>query len=241
MKTNKLQRNVKIISEIHPQFMGSKNEIKRMIIQSKIGGADYVKVQLYSSKKLFGNKDREYLEISFNELKELKKFSEDQDIKIFASIFDAEKIDWCEKLDFEMYKIASRTVEDKSLCKKIISTKKKIIVSLGMYDYEKKGLPFKDKNIEYLYCISNYPTDYKKIKMPNFDKSFFSGFSDHTIGIGACLFAVSRGAEYIEKHFSNNNSMNVDTQMAHICSMNYEDLALLRRYSDNLTLLRSYI
>ena len=70
MKTNKLQRNVKIISEIHPQFMGSKNEIKRMIIQSKIGGADYVKVQLYSSKKLFGNKDREYLEISFNELKD---------------------------------------------------------------------------------------------------------------------------------------------------------------------------
>ena len=181
MKTNKLQRNVKIISEIHPQFMGSKNEIKRMIIQSKIGGADYVKVQLYSSKKLFGNKDREYLEISFNELKELKKFSEDQDIKIFASIFDAEKIDWCEKLDFEMYKIASRTVEDKSLCKKIISTKKKIIVSLGMYDYEKKGIPFKDKNIEYLYCISNYPTDYKKIKMPNFDKSFLNHSLDRDL------------------------------------------------------------
>ena len=241
MKTNKLQRNVKIISEIHPQFMGSKNEIKRMIIQSKIGGADYVKVQLYSSKKLFGNKDREYLEISFNELKELKKFSEDQDIKIFASIFDAEKIDWCEKLDFEMYKIASRTVEDKSLCKKIISTKKKIIVSLGMYDYEKKGLPFKDKNIEYLYCISNYPTDYKKIKMPNFDKSFFSGFSDHTIGIGACLFAVSRGAEYIEKHFSNNKSLGIETQMAHICSMNQNELSYLREVADSITLIKSKI
>ena len=101
MKTNKAQRSVKIISEIHPQFMGSKSELKRMIIQSKLSGADYIKVQLYSSQKLFGNKNREYIEINFNELKELKKFSDDLDIKIFASIFDEEKIEWCERLDFE--------------------------------------------------------------------------------------------------------------------------------------------
>ena len=71
-----------------------------------------------------------------------------------------------------------------------------------MYNYQKKGIPFDDKNIKYLYCVSNYPTNYNDIKMPNFDKSFFSGFSDHSVGIGACLFAVSRGAEYLEKHFS---------------------------------------
>ena len=29
MQTNKSQRNVKIISEIHPQFLGSTNEIKK--------------------------------------------------------------------------------------------------------------------------------------------------------------------------------------------------------------------
>ncbi|WP_075536191.1 N-acetylneuraminate synthase family protein [Candidatus Pelagibacter communis] len=240
MKTNQKQRNVKIISEIHPQFMGSKDEIKRMILQSKLSGADYVKVQLYNSQKLFGNKVREFLEINFNELKELKSFSDDIGVKIFASIFDEEKIEWCEKLNFELYKIASRTVLDKKLCKKIISTKKKIIVSLGMYNYQKKGIPFDDKNIKYLYCVSNYPTNYNDIKMPNFDKSFFSGFSDHSVGIGACLFAVSRGAEYLEKHFSNNKSMNVNTQMAHICSMDSNELSLLRKYSDDLTLLRSF-
>ena len=68
MKLNKNQRSLTIISEIHPQFMGSISELKRMILQSKIGGADYVKVQLYSSKKLFNNSDREYLEISRKEL-----------------------------------------------------------------------------------------------------------------------------------------------------------------------------
>ena len=60
MKTNKIQRKVKIIAEVHPQFMGSMNELERMIIQCKANGADYVKVQLYNSKKLFNNNDREF-------------------------------------------------------------------------------------------------------------------------------------------------------------------------------------
>ena len=68
MKTNKLQRDVTIISEIHPQHYGSIDEIKRMIIQSKIGGADIVKLQLYDSKKLWGDTKRSYLDITKDEL-----------------------------------------------------------------------------------------------------------------------------------------------------------------------------
>jgi len=76
--------------------------------------------------------------------------------------------------------------------------------------------------------------------MPEFNNSFFSGFSDHTVGIGASLYAVSKGAEYIEKHYSNNKSMNIDTQMAHVCSMNDQDLSKLRELSDTFTLINSY-
>ena len=46
--------------------------------------------------------------------------------------------------------------------------------------------------------------------MPDFNNSFFSGYSDHTIGISACLYAVSKGAKIIEKHFSNSKAMNID-------------------------------
>ena len=52
MKQNIKQRNIKIIAEIHPQHMGSIEEVERMILQCKIGGANYIKVQLYNSKKL---------------------------------------------------------------------------------------------------------------------------------------------------------------------------------------------
>ncbi len=236
MKLNKNQRSLTIISEIHPQFMGSISELKRMILQSKIGGADYVKVQLYSSKKLFNNSDREYLEISRKELKEIKNFSDDHGIGLTASIFDEERLEWCDELNFDFYKIASRTlVDDIGLCKKIISTKKTTIISLGMYDYS-NGKPFSEENVRYLYCVSKYPTQLFDLKMPDFKKSFFDGFSDHTIGIAACLHAVSKGAKIIEKHFSNSKNLNVTTQQAHTCSMDLQDLTLLRNLSDSITL-----
>ena len=99
--------------------------------------------------------------------------------------------------------------------------------------------PFKEKNIVYLYCVSKYPTSLTEIDMPNFENSFFKGFSDHTIGISSCIYAASRGAEYLEKHFSNNKSLNVNTQQAHVCSMDFNDLINLRHHCDSVTLLRS--
>ena len=241
MKKNKQQQNVELISELHPQHFGSMKECKRMILQSKMSGADMVKVQLYSSKELFKNEDRSYLEISFDELSELNEFSKGLDIELTASVFDLKKVDWCEKINMKTYKIASVTVKNKELCEKIISLKKRTIISLGMYDHEKLGKPFEGDNIEYLYCVSKYPTNLKEIKMPNFDdkNSIFKGYSDHTIGIATAIYAISKGALVIEKHFSNNKSLNIETQLAHVCSMNSDELENLRNIADSITLLKS--
>ena len=240
MKTNTKLRNLTIISEIHPQHYGSMSEIKRMIIQSKIGGADIVKLQLYDSKKLWGDNKRTYLDITKDELFEINEFCTFQGIELSASIFDLERVDWCSELNFNTYKIASRSVADKELCEKIISLNKRTIVSLGMYDYQKNGKPFKENsNLSYLYCVSKYPTPLYEINMPDFKNSFFSGYSDHTIGISACLFAVSKGATILEKHFSNSKAMNVETSPGHTGSMNMDDLIQIRELSDNLRLLNS--
>ena len=239
MYTNKDLRNVTIISEIHPQHYGSMNEIKRMILQSKLGGADIIKVQLYDSEKLWGDSKRKNLDISQDELSEINEFCQMHGIELSASIFDLKRVDWCEKLNFKTYKIASRSVQDKELCEKILSLNKKTIISLGMYDYEKKDLPYgKKENTYYLYCVANYPTKLEDIKMPDFDKSFFDGFSDHTVGIGACLYALSRGATIIEKHYSNNKSMNINISPGHTGSMNLNELEQIRDLSDSICLLR---
>ena len=82
-------------------------------------------------------------------------------------------------------------------------------------------------------------TNYEDIEMPNFNGSIFSGYSDHTIGLGACILAVSKGAKIIEKHYSNNKSLNTSTEMAHVCSMNQLDLSNLREICDSLSLLKA--
>lgn len=241
MFNNKTQRSVKIISELMPQNFGNFNELTRTIVQSKFSGADFVKLQLYSSEKIWNDNSRKYLEVSKTELKEIYNFCKNLDIELTASVFDEEKLDWCESLDFKTYKIASRVVrDDKKLCEKIISTSKNIYASLGFHDIA-TGAPFKNKNVKYLYCVSNYPTNLYDINMPNFDSSFMDGFSDHSIGIDACLFAISRGATVIEKHFSNNKSLGIKTDPGHAGSMNSKDLEKLRSSADSITLLRSSI
>ena len=65
------------------------------------------------------------------ELKEINTFCEDTDIELSASIFDEEKLDWCEQLNFKRYKIAIITLKDYlPLFEKIISNNKNIIASL---------------------------------------------------------------------------------------------------------------
>ena len=45
----------------------------------------------------------------------------------------------------------------------------------------------------YLYCVSKYPTMLSEIEMSNFNDSFFLGFSDHTVGVSAAIYAISKG------------------------------------------------
>ena len=232
-----LKNEIKIICELHPQFYGSMDTLKRMVLQSKIGGASYVKLQLYDTMKIHGDKKRSYIEITEKDFYEINEYCKGIGIELTASVFNEDRIDWCEKIDMKIYKIASRSVQDSNLCEKIISTKKPVIISLGMYDWEKEGIPYKSENIQYLYCISAYPTMLEKIKMPNFNESFFHGYSDHTLGINACIFAASKGAKIIEKHFSLNKSLQNSTQKAHVCSMDMNELSNLKSFCEAIQLL----
>ena len=57
------------------------------------------------------------------------------------------------------------------------------------------------------------------------------GISDHSYGIGNCLYEIARGATYVEKHFTLDKSMPGND---HTGSMNLSDLQELRRIGDDL-------
>ena len=59
-----------IISEISPQFSGKVEVAEQMILQSKLAGANAIKVQLYTETQ-FGA-ERAYLSMSYSDLERLK-------------------------------------------------------------------------------------------------------------------------------------------------------------------------
>jgi N,N'-diacetyllegionaminate synthase len=226
-----------IISEICGQWGGSIRRAEQMILQSKMGGADAVKVQLWDTHRMPGeNRDLwEYLGMTFDQFRRLKEFSDSLNIDFFASAFHDDRFEWIEKLDIKTNKIASSLVRDNpALCNKMLNTGLDTFVSLGNWD--KDVLPFDQENAKYFHCVAKYPhtLDVAIESMPEkFDRKLV-GYSDHVIGVDACIEAVRRGATIIEKHFTTDKSLQSKTEGAHTCSMNYIDLCTLRNVVDKI-------
>ena len=131
----------------------------------------------------------------------------------FSSPFDSTAVDFLETLNVPAYKIASFENTDHILIKKVIQTGKPIIMSTGVASisdiqesleiFNKYGC----KNLILLKCTSTYPASPENtnlLTIPHMAKLYDCqvGLSDHTMGIGASVAAVSFGARIIEKHFT---------------------------------------
>lgn len=229
---------VYIISELCGQWGGSVRRAEQMIMQSKIAGADAVKVQLWDTYRMPGDNRElwEYLTMSRRQFKRLYNFSKKHNIDFFASPFHNDRFDWIVKEKLKINKIASSMLEwDLELCKQMVDTGMKTYCSLGKWD--KKEFPFDNNNVLYMHCYAKYPHSYDEAleKMPKQFDDKLVGYSDHSIGIDACVEAVVRGATVLEKHFTIDHDLQCKTESAHICSMDMQQLSELRNRVDKLT------
>ena len=138
-------------------------------------------------------------------------------LKFFSSPFDETAVDFLEKLKVPFYKIASAENIHFPLLKKVVNTNKPVIISTGMINikeldevvsYVKKN---GCKNLTLLKCTTEYPASPKESNISSipFLKKRYKckvGISDHTLGIGASIAAVSQGATIIEKHLTLNRN-----------------------------------
>ena len=159
-------------------------------------------------------------ELTFEKAEKLKKYADSQNIEFFCSVFYPEGVNCLESLGVKKYKIASRTclLNDKyslETLESVARTRKPVIISMGMGGNKKRIMKIFSKNkITFCYCISEYPTPFKKINWKEAMK--YDGFSDHSIGIVApFLFGLlkkERRAKclIIEKHVKLRNSRGPD-------------------------------
>ena len=202
-----------IIAEIGLNHNGDMSLAKCLINEAKSAGADIAKFQFFDISEYFGPDFEWYEEcmaarINFQQASELKSHCDSLDIEFMASAFNLEGVKWCMDLNVKRIKIASRCIGQDDLIQSISESNKDIIVSLGFWEKDELPKISTKANLDFLYCISKYPTmpsdlDFSKIDF----LSKYSGFSDHTIGVDASLIALARGAKILEKHFTLSTTM----------------------------------
>ena len=213
-----------VVAEIASNWEGSVATAKKLIRESKKSEADAVKFQMWRASDLYvGHPDWKIIkksELTFEKAKKLKKYADSIGIEFFCSAFFPEAVDFLEKLNVKRFKVASSTCTLKDphsleTLKKIALTKKPVIISMGMGGNVSliRNIFSRNKTL-FCYCISEYPTDFKKI---NWKKALsFNGFSDHTLGINAAIiFAalkhqIKTKSCFIEKHVKLKNSKGPD-------------------------------
>lgn len=137
---------------------------------------------------------------------QLFRCARDNNIICFSTPFDDTAVDFLEKLGAPAHKVASFENIDHPLLKKIAKTGKPVIMSTGacsLADLSESVEVLKSngcKDLVLLKCTSNYPASPENSNLrtiPHLRELFNCevGLSDHTMGIGAPVAAVTLGAE----------------------------------------------
>lgn len=213
-----------IIAEIG-QNHGRDMQLAELLIEkAKEYGADLVKFQLYEHSKLY-SKDNPTPnnELTFDEAKKLFCYGKEIGIEVFFSVFDAERVKWCEELGVKRYKLA-KTLKDQDTIKAVLATGKPVIASLYIPHLWLLPAPVKT-----LLCVSKYPASIADYHLDSyFPGTHYDGMSDHTVGLDAAKIALARGAQIIEKHFCIAPKVGFEAEW----SMTPEELGELRRFAD---------
>jgi N-acetylneuraminate synthase/N,N'-diacetyllegionaminate synthase len=228
---------LEVIAEIGQNHNGDMDLARRLIHEAQAAGASVAKFQVYDARALFPQQGNEWFdyncrtELSRADVQMLAAECARVGIEFMASAFDSERVAWLNELQVPRYKIASRSVRDRALIDSCAATGRRLIVSLGMW--QEAGFPAitAPGGVDFLYCISKYPTPLPDVKLATADFRRYAGFSDHTVGIDAAMAALARGARIIEKHFTLDKAMHGPD---HACSMTPDELASLCRFKDRL-------
>jgi len=233
--------SVYIIAEIGINHNGDLDLAKKLIEQSKHSGADAVKFQkrtidlVYTPEELdkyrespWGTTNRqqkEGLEFSMEQYKELEKYTKDLGMDFIVSCWDTNSVDVVEQhLDIKYHKVASALATDKTFLQKLNNTGRPVILSTGMCTTEEINAAIQVlDNVEIvLACTSTYPTKPEEVNLRHIRAlreqypDLKIGFSNHYNGLDACVGSVAVGAECVEFHITNDRAAYGSDQAASI-------------------------
>ena len=229
-----------LIAEIGINHNGDINIAKKLIDNAKLAGFDCVKFQkrtielVYTKEQLdsfrespWGTTQREQkegLEFSLDEYKEIDKYAKQKNIKWFASAWDIESLKFLDFFKTDFNKIASAMIVDIDFLKEVAKRKKYTFISTGMCKENDIKIAvdiFRSSNcpFELMHCVSTYPM---KIENANLQRIIslrekFNcnvGYSGHENALSVSYAAAMLGITSLERHITLDRTMYGSDQAA---------------------------
>jgi sialic acid synthase len=229
-------KNSIFIAEVGQNHQGSLSMAKKYVREFSKLGANIIKFQTRNNKFLFSKKaynkqydsenafgktygqHREKLELSYSELKILKKECEKNNVKFMSTPFEEKSLKLLLKLKIDIIKISSFDIGNLSFIEKIAKTKKPIVISIGgakikHIDESIKMIRKYHSKMILMHCVSQYPCPLENLDLTNITKlkkrypDLIIGSSDHFNGILSGPIAYILGARVFEKHVTFDRSL----------------------------------
>jgi N-acetylneuraminate synthase len=223
---------VYVIAEIGLNHNGDVEIAKQLIDVAAEAGAQAVKFQKrtpdIATPEHMKNTPREtpwgtmtYLEYRYRvefgeeEYGEIARYSTEKGLDWFASPWDEPSVDFLESMGVVTHKVASASLTDSGMLRKLAETGKPIILSTGMSTIEQidkaVGILGTD-NLILMHATSTYPLppEEANIRMVETLKERYGvpvGYSGHEPGLQISIAAVALGAVAVERHITLDRTM----------------------------------
>lgn len=213
-----------IIAEVGSNHGGDAGLARESIAAAVEAGADVVKFQMYQAEKLVDDRMPVLKYIAQTHATQRERFKSLQlGEEVFADLAGRAKsagIGFMVTPFFDeavrfldpyvpAFKIASGDLTNLSLLRAAVATGKPVIVSTGLstpdeVDWVVRQVPAGQLHL--LHCVGAYPTPDAQVNLraiPALAHKYgvAVGYSDHSVGITACVSSVAMGATIVEKHF----------------------------------------
>jgi len=220
-----------VIAEIGINHNGDIDLAKRLISVAVAAGCDAVKFQkrtveiVYTPQELaiprpnpFGETNGDLkrgLEFDEHDYEEIDSFCRQVKIPWLVSPWDELSVDFMDRFDLPVYKIASASLTDDHLLRHIRKTGKPVIASTGMSTYAEIDHAVDvlgKQDLVLMHTTSTYPAKYEQLNLraiPTMIERYGVpvGYSGHETGIPTSVAAMALGACCVERHITMDRAM----------------------------------
>ena len=222
MKTEAIDtdKRVFIVAEAGNNHEGRFDRARELVIKAAEAGADAIKFQTFDPVLFVSTANKERLErlrsfqLSYSQFELLAHLARDQQICFFSTPLDLQSAYFLDSIQ-SLFKISSGDNNFWPLIETVLSFNKPVIVSTGLSNLDQIDAIYnffagcnQANLLNLLHCVSSYPTPPDQVnlsvirELQDRYQDVTIGYSDHTMGTRAAVYAVATGARIIEKHFT---------------------------------------